>query len=395
VKILMCPLSDRGYLYPAIAVGRELHRRHHDVQVLARSTAAPALRIAGLPMLPDVNAGGTAAFSVSHWYDTVPAQYAAVLQAARALRPDVLVTSALCLGPLLVAEVLDLPVVVLGFGAHLWNYEAGAEDEPEFPSGIRAGRAWITRELLRRFELARDQVGLNARAAPFGDQPYLGTVTLLRGDPELEYPGAVLPARVHHVGPCEWEPPADPGWLGELAARLDEVGKPAVYVHLGRVFGGTDPWPRLNAMFAGGPFQAVVEQGRSADPRPVPEADIHLVRVPWMGPLIDRSELVLTSGTSAPVLNALVRGRPLGVSPNGSEQPLLAEACVRAGVAVRVRADAADPVGVLSAMRQNGSLYRRAARLADRLAATDSCTRAADFVENAVRATLHPVATAR
>lgn len=55
-----------------------------------------------------------------------------------------------------------------------------------------------------------------------------------------------------------------------------------------------------------------------------------------MGPLIDLADMVLTSGTSAPVLAALVRGRPLAASPNGSEQPLLTGACMRAGVGVHL-----------------------------------------------------------
>jgi UDP:flavonoid glycosyltransferase YjiC (YdhE family) len=384
VKILMCPMSDRGYLFPAIAVGRELRLRHHDVQVLARSNAAAALRIAGLPMLPAEEFGGVGAFSVSHWMDNVPQQYTVVLRAARAVGADVLVTSVLCLGPLLVAEMLDLPVVVLGFATHIWNYAAGAEDEPQNPSGIPAGRAWITRELMRRLELARDQVGLAAHPTAVDDQPLLGTVTLLRGDPELEYPGAVLPARAHHVGPCAWEPPADPGWLGEILARLDEVGKPVVYVHLGRVFGGTSSWSRLNATFTAGPFQAVIEQGRSTDPRPAPEADILLIRTPWMGPLIDRARLVLTSGTSAPVLNALLRARPLGMSPNGSEQPILTEACLRAGVAVHIPEHTANPVADLHAIHDDPALHHRADYFARRLSATDGAARAAGFVESAV-----------
>lgn len=384
MKILMCPMSDRGYLFPAIAVGRELRLRHHDVQVLARANAAAALRVASLPMLPAEDYGGTGAFSVSHWVDHVPRQYTAVLRAARAVGADVLVTSVLCLGPLLVAEVLDIPVVVLGFATHIWDYAAGAEDEPQHPAGIPTGRAWITRELSRRFELARDHVGLAAHPTPFGHQPLLGNATLLRGDPELEYPGAVLPPRVHHVGPCAWEPPADPGWLSEIQLRLDEIGKPVAYVHLGRVFGGGGSWPRLNATFTSGPFQAVVEQGRSTDPRPAPEADILLVRAPWMGPLIDRSQLVLTNGTSTPVLNALLRGRPLGMSPNGSEQPILTDACVRAGVALHIPEDTANPLATIHAIHDNPTLHHRANYFAHRLSTANSAARAAGFVESAV-----------
>lgn len=292
-------------------------------------------------------------------------------------------TSVLCLGSLLAAEVLDVPVVVLGFAAHIWNYRGGAEAESASPFGIPAGRAGISREMLRLYRAAREHIGLPPRATRPGYEPYLGTVTLLRGHPELEYPGAVLPDRVHHVGPCAWEPPAEPGWLAEVEQHLDRVGKPVVYVHLGRTFGGVSPWRRLNAMFASGAFQALVEQGRSTEPAPDPNADLLLVRIPWMGPLIERSEMVLTSGTSAPVLNALLHGRPLGVSPNGSEQPLLGQACVRAGVAVHIPpvVDGAS-AEVLHHIRDDRQIRQRAAGLGRALAELGGSARAADFVED-------------
>ncbi len=381
MNVLICPLSDPGYLYPGIAVGIELRGRHHHICVLGRSSAAPAVAAAGLLLIPEDSYGERNAFSAREWFWRTPQQYRAILRAAREVRADVLVTSALCLGALLAAEVLDLPVVVLGFAAHLWDYQAGADGEPARP----ADRAWRTRELIRRYEQARDRVGLPKRADCASTCPLTGTALLLRGDPALEYPGAVLPRRVHHVGPCAWEPAADPAELKEITTSLYRAGKPVVYVHLGRVFGGTTPWPWLNVTFTGGPFQAVVEQGRSDDPQPDPRADILLVRKPWMGPLIDRAGLVLTSGTSAPVLSALLRGRPLGVSPAGSEQPLLAAACVRAGVAVYIGNEhTTDPAAVLRRAWQAHSLRRRAGELGSKLAAAGSSRRAATFIEAAV-----------
>jgi UDP:flavonoid glycosyltransferase YjiC (YdhE family) len=293
----------------------------------------------------------------------------------------VLVTSVLCHGALLAADALDVPVVVLGLSVHLWDYRSGAADEPQ-PATSRHVR---TRETLRYYHELRAELGLAARADPGSSTPLFGAALLLRGHAGLEYPGAVLPEGVHHVGPMPWEPPADPASVAGLTAHLDQVGKPLVYVHLGRAFGGRTQWPRLNAAFTGGPFQAVVEQGRSTRPAPCPGADILLVRQPWMGPLIDRAGLVLTSGTSAPVLAALLRGRPLGVSPNGSEQPVLAAACVRAGVAVPVTDDpGADHVGVLRSAWHDDAMRRRAARFGRLLADRDGTGRAADLVEQTV-----------
>ncbi|MGA5193004.1 glycosyltransferase [Streptomyces exfoliatus] len=382
MKILLCPLSDGGYLYPALATGRELHRRGHQVSVLGRASVAPVVAEAGLPLMPAEEYGGRRAFSATWWGQTGPAQYRATLRAARETGADLLVTSVLCNGPLLAAETLDIPVVVIGLAAHLWDYRSGGDDEPHL------GRTRKSRTLdCRRIHAAtREEVGLAGRASRWEDDPLLGDALLLRGDPALEYPGARLPRRVRHVGPMAWEPTPERAETEAVAEHLARSGKPVVYVHLGRFFGGNSLWPRLNEAFTGGRFQAVVEQGRSTEPRPAPGADILLVRKPWMGPLVDLAGLVLANGTSAPVLAALLRGRPLALSPNGSEQPLLTGACVRAGVAVRVpNTPSAELSPLLERAWHDDGLRRRARALGDRLAAPDGAALAADVVERAAR----------
>ncbi|WP_055482978.1 glycosyltransferase [Sphaerimonospora mesophila] len=393
MNVLLCPFSDPGYLYPALAVGIELRRRGHRVLVLARPRAAVVIGEAGLPMLDAREYHGGRAFSVGCWGETGAAQYRAVAAAAREIGADVLVTSALCHGALLAAEALDLPAVVLGFAAHLWPYRHGGEGEPEHV----VLREWRLRELLRHYHATRERVGLRARRDRRPDLPLIGAGLLLRGDPALEYPGAVLPEGIHHVGPCAWEPGADPAELRRLTERLARIGKPVVYVHLGRTFGGESLWPRLNATFTGGPFQAVVERARSGEPRAAAGADLIVVERPWMGPLIALAEVVLTNGTSSPVLAALGQGRPLAVAPAGSEQPLLAEACVRSGVAVRfpgpggeggmggvAGGGAGDGAGLLKAVCDDEPLKQRARRLGERLNRSGGAGAAADFVTSVV-----------
>jgi UDP:flavonoid glycosyltransferase YjiC (YdhE family) len=105
---------------------------------------------------------------------------------------------------------------------------------------------------------------------------------------------------------------------------------------------------------------------------------------------------VLTNGTSAPVLNALLRGLPLAVAPNGSEQPLLSQACVRAGVAVYAgeRAGAGDPAAVLRRAWQDPGLRHRAQQLGHRLTASGGARQAADIVEAAAGGVRHGTGTA-
>ncbi|WLQ32244.1 glycosyltransferase [Streptomyces castrisilvae] len=370
MNVLLCPLSDPGYLYPVLAAGRELRRRGHTVQVLGGPDAAPAVTAAGLD---PAAVAGRAALSVTHWTVRGPEQYAAVAGAVRALRPDVLVTSVLNHGALVAAEAAGLPVVVLGLAAHLWPYRTGPDDG--------CGRAWRLARTLKHYTALREGAGLAPRRDRFPDTPLLGTAFLLRGHPVMEVPGAELPPAVRHVGPCWWEP-APP-----VPEPLPAAG-PVAYVHLGRTFGGSSLWPRLNAAFASGTYRAVVELGRSGAPEAAPGARLAIGRRAWMGPLVERADLVLTNATSAPVLAALLHGKPLLVAPNGSEQQVLAAACLRAGVARGLPEAGADAAALRGAVEDTGRdpvLCARVREIGGLLAGGRSEARAADAVESAAR----------
>ena len=379
MNVLLSPLSDPGYLYPAIAVGLELRRRGDAVCVLGRTSAVQVAADAGLASVPAGDYGAESAFSAGRWFAEGEGQYRATRLAALAMGADVIVTSVLCHGALAAAESLDIPVVVMGFAAHLWTYRGGCES---------GSRAKLEAGFRKRLEEIRLAAGLPARhgfGASHERLPLLGDAFLLRGAPEFEEPGAELPDGIHHVGPCFWEPAAPESELDDIDTRVRECGKPVLYVHLGRYFGGTGMWPTLVEAFTGGTHQAIVEQGRTDDPAPAEAAgaDIVCVRKPWMGPLIDRADLVLTSATSAPVLGALLRGKPLVVAPEGSEQVLLAGACIRAGVA-EVLPEGAAAATALERISADDAMRVRVQRLGSRLAAVDGPALAADAVYRAV-----------
>lgn len=184
MKVLLCPLNDPGYLYPALAVGAELRRRAHTVHVLAGPRGAPTATEAGLETLAVEDA---TALSVSHWTVRGPEQYTEVARAVRQTRPDVLVTSVLCHGALVAAEAADLPVVVLGLAAHLWPYRSGTD------AADAHDRTWRLTETLKHYGAVREAAGLAPRHDRFPDTPLLGAAFLLRGHPALEPPGAELP----------------------------------------------------------------------------------------------------------------------------------------------------------------------------------------------------------
>ncbi|MFF4342871.1 glycosyltransferase [Kitasatospora sp. NPDC001540] len=385
MRALLCPLTSPGYSHPATAVALELHRRGHEVTFCSGAAALAPAAAAGLDVRPGA---AEAAFDVSRWFQAGEVQYRTVLEAARAVRADVVVTSVLCLGALLAAETLGLPVVVLGLACHLWTLPdaSGPAGDRERADRERADRAWREEQTLAHLDRTRRALGLPGRDRTAGAGSLYGQAFLLRGHPDLEPPGAVLPARVRHVGPLWWEPPADPAEREAVEAFLDR-GAPdrsAVYVHLGRTFGGSTLWPWIERAFTGTGHRAVVELGRTEEHRPAPGADVLAVRHRWMGPLLDRVDLVAANGTSAPVLGALLHDRPLLLRPNGGEQPVVGGAALAAGVAVELTESPADPEPFARVLG-DPALRSRVRRLGESLRQAKSAALAAQAVEEAGR----------
>lgn len=377
MRVLICPLSNPGYLYSTLAIGRELRRQGHLVTVLCEPSMMGTVTQAGLLAINLAAYGPATVLKIGSWrlMNEGVAQYEAVREVARDFDPDVLLTSVLCHGALLAAERLDLPTVVLGLASWLWPFRRGTVNDAE-----DAFRSYVLDDMRRHYDELRAQAGLPPRRDRHLEQPFLGATFLLRGHPQLQPDGTELPDEVTYVGPCEWEPPADPAEVAIITGHTQRIGKLVVYVHLGRRFEGISLWPRLNAAFTGGPLQAVVEQARSTKAAPAPGADLLVIRKPWMDPLVSTACLVLTNGTSAPVLAALRHGRPLVVAPNGSEQPLLSAACRRAGVAVRLPDDPASAASTLSAALADPHLSDRAAQLGAALRTMDGASLAARLV---------------
>jgi UDP:flavonoid glycosyltransferase YjiC (YdhE family) len=383
MRVLLCPLSDPGYLYPALAVGRELRSRGHLVAVLCGPRATRTVALAGLLAVSVEEYGDTRLLNVGSrpFNQATIGQYTAVRETARDFGADVLLTSVLCQGSLLAAESLDVPCVVAGFSTWLWPFRQGGADPED-----DAYREWLVGGMRQFYDEARAAASMRPRRDRHPEQPLLGAAFLLRGHPDLEPEGVTLPDEVCYVGPCAWEPDAAPEDVAQVADQLRSVGKPVVYVHLGRDFGGDSLWPRLNAAFTGTPFQAIVEQGRSGRADPAPGADVLVIRKPWMDPVISMATLVLTNATSAPVLGALRHGIPLVVAPNGSEQPLLAASCIRTGVAALLPDDPSAAAETLSSAVVDPRLAERAALIGSKLRASGGAKAAAAIVQDCVGA---------
>ena len=386
MRFLFCSLESPGHLYPAIGIAERLRGRGHQVAFLTAVESAPLLSARGLQRLPPPRAPAGPAFRVGQWWQLEPiaAQVRHIESALRRFPADALVGQALTLGPLIVAEKRRLPVGVIGLGTYL--FPSGQEPGPARERrGLGAFKAWRHREMIGFLNPARELFGLPAWEGDCAETPLLGDLFLVRSVPELEPEVDWLPARVHLVGSCLWEPEGtDPDldrWLDEAAG----CGVPLVYVQHGRFFYVPGFWPALVGALDGLGWRVAASMGRWEGHPGSPPEGFFVVR-PHLpqGRVLRRAQAVVASGNSTAVLGALAAGVPSLLIPAGGEQPDLAALGKQAGVARTLSPEEATPGRIreeLTILLEDPRYRQRAARYREAFARVDGSARAADLLE--------------
>jgi UDP:flavonoid glycosyltransferase YjiC (YdhE family) len=178
------------------------------------------------------------------------------------VRPDALLVDVASCGALAAAEAWAAPGVVVSLPAPLRS-----RDAPPFGPGLRPARGIAGR--LRDASLAPVVFGslerivgprVNEIRARVGVPPTSGAADLFGSPPLLlyltaepfEYPRSDWPENLRLVGPCDWDPPAEPpDWL-------EQVEAPIVLVTTSSEFQDDDRLVRcaLEALAAGGAVAA-------------------------------------------------------------------------------------------------------------------------------------------
>jgi UDP:flavonoid glycosyltransferase YjiC (YdhE family) len=218
LRILLGAFGDPGHAFPAIALGKELARRGHDVTLQTWTRWRADTERAGMR------------FAAAPEYQVFPTRerplkpYAAAARAAletcpliQELSPEVIVNDVLTLAPALAAEIEGRPFATLV--PHF--YPPPAPGLPPFgigampPRSALGRRAWRIASLQtdrgvergrRELNETRRRVGLPALARPYGGISV--SLCLVATFPQLEYPRR-WPDGVHLTGPIVWEPPAE------------------------------------------------------------------------------------------------------------------------------------------------------------------------------------------
>ncbi len=330
MNVLICALDSPGFLYQSIGLAKVLEQGGHRVACVSSASVADVFERYGVTRIPRPGTDGPS-FVIAKW-GTVEAtllQFLHVMHAAKSVRPDVIVASALGKGPALAAERLGVPLVTIGGLTFLWE-----------PGSWRHDESWTSFLAARRAL----RLPLPSEAARREFPPWLGGSFLLQSSASLT--GPLRWPQCSWVGDASWDPPSrDDGlssWLDATARR----GRRIVYLQTGREFGRRsvldmleEPARRLDLAFVVATAHSDRERTRTEDSlwaRPfVPRAAV-----------LPRCSLVVGAGHPTTVLGALTHGRPLVLLSNGSGTEESAEACQRAGVAITARLTEATPSGL-------------------------------------------------
>ncbi len=319
LRVLVAAFGDAGHAFPAIALGKALGGRGHEVVVETWEERRAAVEGAGLgfaaaeeyrmfpPPDPDSDAGQHAAEAAR-----------ALLPLLDELRPQVVVSDILTLAPTLAAERAGVPLVTLI--PHI--YPVVEPGFPFFAVGLRKPRTGLGRAVWRAGQRALD-VGLeqgrrdlNRQRERLGLPPtsrFHGGISpdlaLVATYPQLEYPRA-WPDRVKVTGPMVFEQP-------HPRIELPPGSEPLVLVAPSTAHDSDNRLVRtaMEAL-ADEPVRVVATTNRVVPQGPI-EVPANAVLVDWLSysQLMPAASLVVSHGGHGTVARALGAGTPVLISP--------------------------------------------------------------------------------
>src|SRR6478609_3657189 len=319
LRFLVAAFGDPGHVFPAIALGRALRERGHEVVLETWEERREAVEGAGL--------GFTAAEEYRMFPppdpDSADGDHAA--EAARALlplleelRPHAVVSDILTLAPALAAEKTGAPLATLI--PHI--YPVVEPGLPFFAAGLRPprtplGRAvWRTGQRALNIGLEHGRRDLNRQRERLDLTPVerfhggISTELALVGTfPQLEYPRQ-WPAGVEITGPMSFEIP-------HPDIELPPGEAPFVLVAPSTAHDSENHLVRTAlAALANEPVRVVATTNRVVPQVPI-EVPNNAILVDWLSysQLMPLASLVVSHGGHGTVARALGAGTPVLISP--------------------------------------------------------------------------------
>ena len=387
-RFLIAAFGDPGHAFPAIALGRGLVERGHEVLVETYSRWGEYVEAEGMQFAaaPDYRVGPRLA-------DLKP--YQAAVRASQQTRlvvrdfdPDLVVVDILTVAGSLAAELEDRPWASLI--PHL--FPVGTPGAQLYSTGARpprtaVGRAfWSGFDPLVRRGLEQGRYQLNGARERVG----LAPITHLHGGlsrwlslvatfPELEAWRPLEPwARV--TGPLIWERPAE-----EDARSAPPGDEPLVMVAPST---SQDPEHRLLRASLAGLADEPVRVLAATNGRPLPAgvrvpANARIVEWPSYRRTMPECAAVICHGGHGTLAQALSAGVPVVCSPAGGDMAENAARAAWAGVGVSLPRRLSTPSGLRLALRRLLADRRYSTRARAVARGTSESPDAADAVESA------------
>ncbi|HEV2857428.1 MAG TPA: nucleotide disphospho-sugar-binding domain-containing protein [Solirubrobacterales bacterium] len=320
LRILVAAFGDAGHVFPAIALGKALAARGHEVVIETWEERRAAVEGEGL---------GFAAAEEYRMFpppdpDSEQGQHAA--EAAKALlplledfKPHAVVSDILTLAPTLAAERAGIPLATLI--PHI--YPVVEPGSPFFAIGLRPPRTGLGRRIWRygheralRVGLEQGRRDLNIQRQRLDLPPidrFHGGISpdlaLVATYPQLEYPRA-WPDGVEITGPMTFEVP-------HPEIELPPGDDPLVLVAPSTAHDSDNHLVRTAlAALADEPVRVVATTNRVAPQRPI-EVPANAVLVEWLSysQLMPAASLVISHGGHGTVARALGAGTPILICP--------------------------------------------------------------------------------
>ncbi len=403
MKVLAYTSPARGHLFPLMPILDELSRRGHQVSVRTLASQVPMLRERGFDaksISAEIEAiehddylGKTPPARVKRamltFTSRAPLDGADLAAAIAEESPDALIVDCMSWGAAAVAERWGGP------WAQWFPYPlpVSSRDVPPFGLGLApatgpAGRlrdrvlrplltGTLERASLPELNVTREKLGV--RPIENADELFLAAPLLLYMTAEpLEYPRSDWPQSVRMVGPCSWDPPADP------PAWLAEIDKPIVLVSTSSEFqdDGKLVTTALEAL-ATEDVQVIATLPSADVPASVP-ANARVEPFVPHAPILERAACAITHGGAGVTMKALAAGVPVCVVPFGRDQPEVARRVEIAGAGTQVSPSKLNAERLRDAVRNAMTMKEGAARVAAGFEATGGAASGADAFEAVV-----------
>ena len=392
MRFLVAAFGDPGHVFPAIALGRALRGRGHEVTIESWGERRAAVEGAGLgfaaaeeyrmfpPPDPDSPEGAHAAEAAR-----------ALLPLLEEMRPDAVVSDILTLAPTLAAEAAGVPLATLI--PHI--YPVVEPGLPFFAVGLQPPRTPLGRAVWRAGQRALDigleqgRNDLNRQRARLGLSPidrFHGGISpdlaLVGTFPQLEYPRR-WPEEIEITGPLTFEIP-------HPEIELPPGEEPLVLVAPSTAHDSENHLVRTAlAAFAEEPVRVVATTNRVVPQRPI-EVPRNAVLVDWLSysQLMPAASLVISHGGHGTVARALCAGTPVLISPIIGDMSETAMRVAWAGCGLSLPWRLCRPAPLRWAARRmlaDDSFAQRAGELAAWAAENDGAERGAELVERLAR----------